>query len=167
MDLATPDLSDVAFRFSIAAALHEGEAMFLTEPEKARETSGERDRRRASTGMDRRGLAHIAVTMLLIFAGLTFYYAAEVVGVERRRTTAMVVGFTDRWNVKRGHECVTELGTGYGIARIYTFDLCHDAAWHLGDTAEVGARQLRLTGTIVVDTHGTIFEGARSVLPES
>ena len=141
--------------------------MFPPEPDRTRETPAERDLRRARTGTDRRGLMHVAITMLLICAGLTFYYAAEVVGVERRQTTATVVGFTDRWNMKRGHECVTDLATGYGTARIYTFNLCQDAPWHLGDAAEVSARQLRVSGTIVVNTRGTIFDGARSVLPES
>lgn len=141
--------------------------MFLDEPEKARETPAQRDLRRGRTGTDRRGLAHIAITALLLGAGLTFYYAGETVGVERRQTMATVVGFVDRWNMKRGHECVTELLTGYGPARIYTFNMCHDTPWHLGDAAEVSARQLRLTGTIVVSTRGTIFDAARSVLPES
>ncbi len=141
--------------------------MFPTEGEKIRETAAARERRRAASGMDRRGLKHVAITMLLMFAGLTFYYAAEAVGVERRQTTATVVGFVDRWNMKHGHECVTELLTGYGAAKIYTRNLCHDAPWHIGDTAEVQARQLRVSGTIVVSTHGTIFKGAYSVLPES
>lgn len=141
--------------------------MFPTEEERARETAVERDLRRARTGTDRRGLKHVAITMLLIFACLTFYYAAEAVGVERRQTTATVVGFVDHWNMKHGHECVTELLTGYGAAKIYTRNLCHDAPWHIGDTAEVEARQLRLSGTIVVSTRGTIFKGAYSVLPES
>ena len=141
--------------------------MFPPEPDRASETPAERDPRRARTGTDRRGLKHIATTALLIVAGLTFYYAAETYGVERRRTMATVVGFVDRWNMKRGHECVTELATGYGTARIYTFTMCHDAPWRLGDTAEVTARQLRLTGTIIVSTRGTVFNGARSGLPES
>lgn len=141
--------------------------MFPTEEEKARETPAERERRRERTGTDRRGLKQGAIAMLLVGASLTFYYTAETVGVERRLTKATVVGFIDRWNMKRGHECVTELATGYGDARIYTFNMCHDAPWHIGDSAEVMARQLRLTGTIVVSTRGTIFQGARSVLPES
>ena len=132
--------------------------MFPTEADKARETAAERDRR---------GLKHIAIAMLLVFGSLALYYAAEAAGVERRQTTATVVSFVDRWNMKRGHECVTELATGYGTAKIYTFNLCHDAPWHIGDTAEVEARQLRVTGTIVVSTRGTIFKGARSVMPES
>lgn len=147
--------------------MRDTDPMFPTEEDKARESAAERTSRRARTGTDRRGLKHIAVTLLLIFAGLTFYYAAEAVGVERRLTTATVVGFMDRWNMKRGHECVTELLTGYGAAKIYTRTLCHDAPWHIGDTAEVQARQLRMSGTIVVSTHGTIFKGAYSVLPES
>ena len=141
--------------------------MFPTEDDNARETPAQRDLRRARTGTDRRGLKHVAITVLLVGASLAFYYAAETVGVERRLTKATVVGFIDRWNMKRGHECVTELLTGYGDAKIYTFNMCHDARWHIGDTAEVTARQLRLSGTIVVSTRGTIFDGARSVLPES
>lgn len=141
--------------------------MFPTDEDRSRETPAARERRRASTGVDRRGLTHVAIAMLLIFGSLTVYYAAEAVGVERRLTTATVVGFIDRWNMKHGHECVTELLTGYGAAKIYTRTLCHDAPWHIGDTAEVQARQLRVSGTIVVSTRGTIFKGAYSVLPES
>lgn len=140
--------------------------MFPSEPEKRRETPAERDRRRASAGTDRRGLKQVAIAMTLIFGGMTLVYAADVAGVERRLTTATVVGLFDRWNMKRGHECVTVLTTGYGYARIYTRNLCRYASWHLGDTAEVEARQLRLTRTIVVSTRGTIFNGAHSILPE-
>ena len=141
--------------------------MFPTESEKARETPAEQERRRARTGTDRRGLRQVAIATLLFFGSMIILVAADVAGVERRRTKATVVGFIDRWTMKRAHECVTQLATGYGIAKIYTRTMCHDAPWHIGDTAEVEARQLRFTGTIVVSTHGTIFKAAHSILPES
>lgn len=140
--------------------------MFPTEEDKARETPAEQERRRASTGTDRRGLKQVAIAALLLFGGGTILVAADVAGVERRRTTATVVGFIDRWTMKRAHECVTQLWTGYGDARIYTRNMCRDAPWHIGDSAEVTARQLRFTRTIVVSTHGTIFKAAHSILPE-
>ena len=93
--------------------------------------------------------------------------AADVAGVETRLTTATVVGFIDRWNMKGGHECVTLLNTGYGEAYIFTRNLCHYASWHLGDKAEVEARQSRFTRTILVNTHGTIFEDVPRKLPKS
>ena len=141
--------------------------MFPTEPDPRPETPAEQDRRRARAGTDRRGLKHVVIAMVMTFGGLALVFAADVVGVERRLTTATVVGFIDRWNMKRGHECVTLLTTGYGYAQIYTRNLCHEASWHIGDTAEVEARQLRFSRTIVLSTHGTIFKGAHSILPES
>ena len=136
-------------------------------PENRPETIAERDARRARSGLDRRGLKQVALCLVMLWGGMAALVAADVVGVERRLTQATVVGFVDKWNMKRGHECVTQLLTGYGDARIYTRNFCHDAPWHIGDTAEVVARQLRFTRTVVVSTHGTIFRGAYSILPES
>ena len=141
--------------------------MFPTDTNQRPETPAERERRCARAGLDRRGLKQVVVALTMLFGGMAFLAAADVAGVERRLTTATVVGFIDRWNMKRGHECITELTTGYGYARIYTATLCQDAAWHLGDMAEVEARQLRFTRTIIVSTRGTIFNGAHGMLPES
>ena len=140
--------------------------MFPTEPDKRLETPAEQARRRAREGLDRRGLKQVATAMVLIFGGMTILVAADVAGVERRLTTATVVGLHDRWNM-RNHECVTQLTTGYGYAQIYTRNLCRYAPWHIGDTAEVEARQLRFTRTVVLSTRGTIFNGAYTVLPQS
>ncbi len=142
--------------------------MFPTDDREQRhETDAERNRRRAAAGLDRRGLKQVACAMLILFGGMALVVAAEVAGVERRLTTATVVGLRDRWYQKGAHECVTELFTGYGTAHIFTRTLCSQATWHIGDKAEVVARQSRLTGTIIVSTRHTIFEGAYSVLPES
>lgn len=141
--------------------------MFPTEPEKRNETPVEQERRRARAGLDRRGLKQVAIAMAMTLGSLMLLFSADVAGVEKRLTTATVVGFTDRWNMKRGHECVTQLTTGYGYAQIYTRNFCHYASWHIGDKAEVEARQLRFTRTIVVSTRGTIFNGAHSILPDS
>ena len=140
--------------------------MFPTEEEKARETPAERRRRRSAAGTDRRALNQVAKAVLLLFCGLALLVAADVAGVEKRRTTATVVGFSDRFSAKRVRGCTTELLTGYGVATIFTNKACRDAPWHLGDTAEVEARQLRFTKTVVVSTHGTIFRTAQGGLPE-
>ena len=141
--------------------------MFPTEPEKRHETPAEQARRRARAGLDRQGLKHVVIAIAMTFGGMALIFAADVAGVERRLTTATVVSLIDRWNMKRDHECVTQLTTGYGYAQIYTRNFCRYASWHIGDQAEVEARQLRFTRTIVVSTHGTIFNGAHSILPES
>ena len=141
--------------------------MFPTNPEKRRETPAEQARRRANAGTDRKGLKQVLIAVVMIFGSMALLFAADVAGVERRLTTATVVGFIDRWNMKRGHECVTQLTTGYGYAQIYTRNLCRYAPWHIGDKAEVEARQLRVSRTVVVSTRGTIFNGAYSILPES
>ena len=140
--------------------------MFTQEPER-QETPAERDLRRASTGTDRKGLHHVMIAMTIIFGGMALIVAADVAGVERRLTNATVVGLVDRWNMKGGHECVTLLKTGYGEAQIFTRNLCHYAPWHLGDSAEVEARQSRFTRTILVGTSGTIFDEARGRPPRS
>lgn len=140
--------------------------MFPTEADKAAESPADRDRRRAGTGVDRRGLKQVGIAMLLLFGAMVLIAAVEIVGVERRLTTATVVGLTDRWTMKRSHECVTELSTSMGDARIYTRNLCRYARWHVGDTATVEARRLRLTRTLVLRLRGTIFEGAYTMLPE-
>ena len=140
--------------------------MFTTEPER-RETPAEQKRRRARAGLDRRGLKQVVTALAITFGGLALLIAADVGEIESRLTTATVVGLTDRWNMKGGHECVTLLTTGYGYAQIYTRNLCHYASWHLGDNAEVEARQSRFTKTILVDTRGTIFDEKRGRAPRS
>lgn len=153
---------------SAKLALWSHDRMFPTgDLDQQGETAAERKRRRAAAGLDRRGLKQVACAMLLLFGGMVLVVAVEVGGVERRLTTATVVGLTDRWYQKGAHECVTELFTGYGTARIFTRNMCSQAAWHIGDKAAVEARQSRLTRTIIVSTRHTIFEGAYSVLPES
>jgi hypothetical protein len=137
------------------------------QPEKRPETPGEQQRRRAREGLDRRGLHQVLIAMVIIFGGMASLVAADVVGVERYLTTVTVSGFIDRSTMKRSHECVTELMTASGEARIYTRNFCSFASWHIGDKAEVVARRLRFTRTIVVSTRGTIFNGAHTILPES
>lgn len=137
------------------------------EPEQRRETPDERKRRRAREGLDRHGLHQVLIAMVIIFGGMASLVAADVVGVERHLTTVTVVGFANRWTMRRSHDCVTQLSTVYGEARIYTRDFCSSASWHIGDKAEVVARRLRFTRTVVVSTRGTIFDGAHTVLPES
>ena len=140
--------------------------MFPTEEEKARETAAERRRRRAGSGMDRHGLNQVAIAFFLILGGMALVVAADTAGVEKRQTNATVVGMTDRGAMHRSRECVTQLATGYGYADIYTRTACQYVLWHMGDKADVVARQLRFTRTIVVSTRGTIFEGGHSILPE-
>ena len=140
--------------------------MFPLDSDTRPETPAEQRRRRAAEGKDRRGLHQVALSLAIIFTGLALLVAADVAGVERRTTTATVVGLVDR-NMNRGHECVTQLMTGYGQAQIYTRNFCQYAAWRVGDTAEVEARQMRFTKTVVVRTHGTIFQDAYSMLPQS
>lgn len=153
---------------SAEAGARSHDRMFPTgDFDKRHETAAERKRRRSAAGLDRRGLKQVACAMLILFGGMVLVVAAEVAGIERRSTTATVVGLKDRWYQKGAHECVTELFTGYGTARIYTRTMCSQASWHIGDRAEVEARQSRLTRTIIVSTRHTIFEGAYSVLPES
>ena len=130
----------------------------FTEGPGRRETPAEQKRRRANAGTDRAGLHQVMIAMTIIFGGIALIVAADVAGVERRRTTATVVGLIDRWNMKGGHECVTQLMTGYGEAQIFTRTPCRHAPWHLGDKADVEARRSRFTRTILVGTSGTIFE---------